>query len=229
MRPSALLLAACLAAAACAAQETSGGGGGTGAPTADAALAQPATVPSAEEVLLAAPDDLTSRIPFYAALLQPALPWALPPAGSSSAAAAQRQALLEQLALELAPVVEQVRRDLATAPACCAAGECDARLHGCRAAEPRPLTPACATLHPQARNATAEEISALVEEVAGLVIPAGASGAGEMCCSDERSSRQSGAAPRETWRHSPPPSPAGPRYAPTPHQQMWLPSWQPPL
>lgn len=54
------------------------------------------------ELLELAAEDLSSPVPFYAALLQPALAWVLP-------AGEQGQRLVEGLAEELAPVVEQVR------------------------------------------------------------------------------------------------------------------------
>ena len=56
-------------------------------------------------------EDLSSPLPFYAALLQPALAWVLQAASQgNAAAAAARQQLLAELAAALAPLVEQVHR-----------------------------------------------------------------------------------------------------------------------
>lgn len=60
------------------------------------------------ELLTLQEDDLNSPVPFYAALLQPALAWLLPPArGAGPQVAEEHRYLLELLTQELAPLVEQ--------------------------------------------------------------------------------------------------------------------------
>lgn len=127
------------------------------------------------------PDDLSSPLPFYAALLQPAVAWLLPAAPPGDAAAGQRrQALLQGLAEELAPAVEQV-----------GCGVCCAQLRAARiwqvaaAGWPLPLPNSCpqrailALPSPaQVLNGTAGLIDQLVADVAAVYVPQGASEAG---------------------------------------------------
>lgn len=81
-------------------------------------------------------EDLSSPLPFYAALLQPALAWVLPAASQgNAAAAAARQQLLAELAAALAPLVEQVHR-------CTETGRHPTCLPACGGSPCRPHRPA---------------------------------------------------------------------------------------